>query len=199
MGSNSFLEIEHKFIVEPRFDKEAFLKALKSLSPGRQAKVSVRDTYFVLGHDTEHIYRHRFDREIQQLTVKSVESDAAVRMEINLPIDQSKGDQRHAVECFMKALGCIWQAELAKDIEVSYFDDCEVVLYRATNGQRSFDCVEFEAVNPPTIEDGLSVLSKYEKVLGFDPSERDSRSLFELLLLDHAPPKVRSMFLGKSK
>ncbi len=195
MASDLFIEIEHKFIVGSDFDQVGFQKKLASLSPGRQSKVSVRDTYFVLGHDQRHIYRHRFDKEIQQLTVKSVESDTAVRTEINLPIDQSKGDQGAAVTAFMKALGAVWSGVLAKDIQVAYFDDCEIVFYRASNGNDAVYCVEFEALNPVSVDEGLKVLARYESKLGFNPDNRDGRSLFELLLMSRAPAEIQSMFL----
>lgn len=194
MASDLFLEIEHKFVVGQDFDRDSFVKKLGSLSPNRQSKISVRDTYFVLGHDKKHVYRHRYDKEIQQLTVKSVESDAAVRREVNVPIDQSKGDQKAAVGAFMEALGAVWSAELAKDIQVAYFHDCEIVFYRASNGQESVNCVEFEAINPSSIEAGLNTLDKYEKLLGFRQEQRDSRSLFELLLMTKAPKEIKSMF-----
>lgn len=198
MGSTSFIEIEHKFIVGPDFDRDAFVKKLSTLSPNRQSQVSVRDTYFVLRHDNQHVFRHRFDNEIQQLTVKSVECDASVRTEINLPIDQSKGDQKAAIEAFMGTLGCLWTGELHKDIQVSYFDDCEIVFYRAANNNESLYCVEFEAVNPESVQDGLDVLARYENALGFNPQDRDGRSLFELLLLNKAPAEVCAMFKAKN-
>jgi hypothetical protein len=195
MASALFIEIEHKFIVDSDFNQAHFLQKLARLAPSRQSKVSVRDTYYVLGHDRSHVYRHRFDKEIQQLTVKSVESDAAVRTEINIPIDQSKGDQQAAVSAFMEALGAIWSGELAKDIQVAYFADCEVVFYRASNGNDVVYCVEFEAINPTSVEEGLGVLAKYEHALGFDPNQRDGRSLFELLLVGKAPPEIKAIFL----
>lgn len=195
MGSNSFVEIEHKFVVPANFNRDAFLKKVSDLSPNRQARAKVRDTYFVLAHDNQHVYRHRFDNEIQQLTVKSIEHDAAVRTEINIPIDQSKGDQRPAIAEFMKALGCSWSGELAKDIQVAYFPDCEIVFYRAVNRDKTVCCVEFEAVNPGSVAEGLSVLAKYESILGFKVEERETKSLFELLLLDGAPGDIQAMFV----
>ena len=195
MSSTSFTEIEHKFIVEKNFDKEDFFNKIRALSPTKIAKIAVRDTYFVLQNDRKHVYRHRFDNEIQQLTVKSVESDSAVRTEINLPIDQSKGDQKEAVAAFMKALGCSWSGEIRKDIDVAYFADCEVVFYQAVGPSNVVDCVEFEAVSPSSIDAGLAVLKKYETILGFAGRQRESKSLFELALLDGAPAGIRKLFL----
>jgi adenylate cyclase class IV len=194
MGSNSFIEIEHKFVVGAEFDREAFLKKVAKLTPDRQAVANVRDTYFVLAHDNTHVFRHRFDNEIQQLTAKSVEDDAAIRTEINIPIDQSKGDQGPAILEFMRVLGCRWSGNLAKEIHVAYFHDCEIVFYRAFNQGRQVYCIEFEAVDPVSIEEGFRVLSKYETALGFELEARESRSLFELLLLDSAPDNIKQMF-----
>jgi len=194
VSSDSFKEIEHKFIVDDKFDRKQFLHQLKSLAPLRFEKISVRDTYYVLAADRRHVFRHRYDSEIQQLTIKSVELDAAVRTEINLPIDQSKGDQRATVAAFMKALGCAWSGEIRKDVEVAYFADCEVVFYRAVGSAKTVHCIEFEAVNPPSVEEGLQILSKYESLLGFAGRQRESKSLFELLLLDSAPASIQSVF-----
>jgi hypothetical protein len=194
-GPNAFIEIEHKFVVRQDFDLAAFSRKLSALGPERQASIRVRDTYFVLSHDRRHVFRHRFDQEIQQLTVKSVEGDAAVRMEVNLPIDQSKGDQSAAVGEFMKALGSCWSGELFKDIQVAYFADCEIVFYRAVNRDRVKCCVEFEAVNAGSVAEGLSILRKYESLLGFEAHERETKSLFELLLLDGAPHDIKALFV----
>jgi adenylate cyclase class IV len=195
VSSTSFTEIEHKFIVDKNFDKEDFFNKIRALSPTKIAKIAVRDTYFVLQNDKKHVYRHRFDNEIQQLTVKSVESDSAVRTEINLPIDQSKGDQKAAVAAFMKALGCSWSGEIRKNIDVAYFADCEIVFYQAVGPSRVVHCVEFEAVSPASIDAGLAILKKYETTLGFAGRQRESKSLFELALLDGAPEGVRKLFL----
>lgn len=194
MASESFLEIEHKFLVGPDFNQDAFTHALGSLSPVRQAKIKVRDTYFVLADKNRHVFRHRYDNEIQQLTVKSVETDTSVRTEVNIPIDQSKGDQKAAITEFMKILGCRWSGEIAKEIHVAYFEDCEIVFYKASNQTKSLCCVEFEAISAADVNHGIAVLNKYEKALGFNPLEREHRSLFELLLMDAAPSDIKKMF-----
>lgn len=195
MSSTSFKEIEHKFLVDSHFDQQTFIKRLESLAPTKIDRISVRDTYFVLQREKKHVFRHRFDNQIQQLTIKSVESDASVRTEINLPIDQSKGDQKKVVAAFMEALGCSWSGEIRKDIDVAYFPDCEVVFYRAVGQAKTLYCVEFEAVNPKSVDDGLGTLARYELALGFAGRQRESKSLFELLLLESAPAQVRAMFV----
>ena len=192
--SSSFTEIEHKFLVTSDFDASSFFKKISSLSPAKLEKIRVRDVYYVLNSNAKHVFRHRYDDQIQQLTVKSVEEDSSVRTEINLPIDQSKGDQSPAVSAFMKVLGCKWSAEIAKDIEVAYFPDCEIVFYRAVGKSNAVNCIEFEAVNPKSVADGLRVLSHYEAALGFNSKDRESKSLFELLLPQDAPEDVKKMF-----
>ena len=199
MSSASFTEIEHKFIVDKNFDCEDFFNKIRALSPTRIAKIAVRDTYFVLKSDSKHVYRHRFDHEIQQLTVKSIETDSAVRTEINVPIDQSKGDQKDCIAAFMEALGCNWSGEIHKEIHVAYFPDCEVVFYQAVGPSKMVYCVEFEAVCPPSLAAGLAVLEKYEIALGFAARQRESKSLFELALLDGAPDWVRKLFSNLNK
>ena len=194
MSSTSFKEIEHKFVVDSHFDEQRFLADLKNLAPTRTDRISVRDTYFVLQKERKHVVRHRFDNQIQQLTIKSVEGDAAVRTEINLPIDQSKGDQKNVVEAFMNTLGCSWSGEIRKDIEVAYFPDCEVVFYRAVGRSKTVHCVEFEAISPKSVDAGLATLDKYEEALGFAGRQRELKSLFELLLLEDAPAEVRALF-----
>lgn len=194
MASDNFLEIEHKFLVGEGFDPRRFHQMVATLSPYRQARVQVRDTYYVLASDQSRIFRHRFDSEIQQLTVKSLGPDAAVRTEVNIPIDQSKGDQKPAVERFMHEIGASWSAEIHKDIDVAYFDDCEVVFYRAVGRDREVSCVEFEAVGANSVEGGLATLVDYENRLGFDPKNREAKSLFELLVLPVAPEGIRKMF-----
>jgi adenylate cyclase class IV len=193
-STTAFKEIEHKFVVDATFDRETFLSHLRAMSPLKMANIKVRDTYYVLAGDRNHVFRHRFDDEIQQLTVKSIETDTAVRTEINLPIDQSKGDQGPSVLAFMNALGCAWQGEIRKEISVAYFPDCEVVFYRAVGSLKTVHCVEFEAVTPTSVQDGLATLSKYELALGFASRQRESKSLFELVLLDSAPSDVRQIF-----
>jgi adenylate cyclase class IV len=195
LNSMSFKEIEHKYIVGPEFNSEDFFQRVRKLIPIRTSKINVKDTYYVLNAHPRHIFRHRFDSEIQQLTIKSVEADAAIRTEINLPIDQSRGDQKLAVEAFMKALGCTWSGQIQKQIDVAYFEDCEIVFYRAVGQSAEIYCVEFEAINPASINAGLAILEKYESALGFATRHRESKSLFELTLLSEAPANVKELFL----
>jgi len=194
VNSTSFKEIEHKYIVGKEFNSEDFFQKIRKLVPIGTSSINVKDTYFVLYSHPGLIFRHRFDSEIQQLTIKSIEADTAIRTEINLPIDQSRGDQKLAVQAFMEALGCDWSGQIQKQINVAYFEDCEIVFYRAVGQSTEVYCVEFEAINPSSVDAGLAILKKYEAALGFASRQRESKSLFELTLLDEAPANIKDLF-----
>jgi len=178
-----FTEIEHKFLIDSGFDRDSFLATLAQLGPVEETKVKVQDTYFVPQPAKHYILRHRFDELSQQLSLKSIGSgDNEARVEINLDLDQSKGNQIHSVQALITALGAYWQGEIQKNIHVFYFPDCEVVLYDAATKSKSVSCVEFEAVNADSIEHGIKIIKKYERSCGFSSNQRCQRSLFELLL-----------------
>lgn len=176
-----FKEIEHKYVVGDGFNLAAFRAALDALAPTRHVTLRVCDRYFITeaGRARRFVIRHRFDREIHQLTLKAVARDAEVRDEINLEL--RAGDQQAQVDAFLAAQGIVWQGELWKDLEVWDFDDCEVVHYTAMAGDRSVCCVEFEATHKPTLDDALAVVRRYEAATGFDGAERTPASLLELL------------------
>ena len=102
MGT-SFLEIEHKYVVEAGFDRKAFLERLRSLSPLRMSEVEVEDTYYVLNAANGFVYRHRYDKELEQLTVKSVEKNPEVRLEVNLSLKHGSTSQAKLfMPCFLR-------------------------------------------------------------------------------------------------
>ena len=178
-----FTEIEHKFVLDERFDVAGFRRALERLAPSRQTALRVRDRYFLTadGRARHYILRHRFDTELHQLTVKSLASDPEVRDEINLDLGHHAGDQAAQVDAFVGRLGLVWSGELAKDLDVWYFSDCEVVHYVASSGARTVRCVEFEAIGQVSVSDALAVIERYERATGFDPAARSRRSLVDLL------------------
>lgn len=190
----SFKEIEHKFVVEKGFDRKEFFKALEVLSPTRTSEVQVEDTYFVLKDNFSYVFRHRFDAEIQQLTVKSVEPTSEVRTEINLNLTLAPGNQLSHARAFLETFGVSWSQSLHKDVAVAYFPDCEIVHYRARCGRREVECVEFEAIGADSLAAARNVLESYESKLGFTNRPRETKTLFELLLLVDAPQDVKSMF-----
>lgn len=176
-----FKEIEHKFVVSDQFDREAFAAAVRALGPHREVSLRVRDRYFVTadGRARGYIVRHRHDRELHELTIKSVEVDAEVRDEINLALRPHDQDAR--VDAFVAALGVEWSGTVWKDLVVWHFDDCEVVYYDATTDERRVCCVEFEATQTQDTDLALAVVARYETATGFAGRTRTGQSLLELL------------------
>lgn len=178
-----FTEIEHKFIVDAEFDLECFARALDTLGPTRRTALVVRDRYFLTenGGTRRYILRHRFDAELNQLTIKSVQHDPEVRDEISLNLGHHAGEQRAAVDAFIGHQGLLWSGSLEKDLQVWYFPDCEVVHYTARTDDRQVRVVEFEATAKTSVEEALAVLSRYEAATGFDAATRSMLSLVDLL------------------
>lgn len=180
-----FTEIEHKFVVGEVFDLVRFRATVEALVPGpsRTFALRVRDRYFLTDHGRAHRYvvRHRYDDELHQLTVKALAPDPEVRDEINLDLGQHAGDQSAVVDAFLARLGATWRGDVVKDIEVWEFPDCEVVHYRASGGGRVVHCVEFEAKHAADVDEGLAVLSRYERETGFVEATRSMAPLVDLL------------------
>lgn len=178
-----FVEIEHKFVVDGTADLTAFRRSLASLRPERTDTLQVRDRYFLTadGRARRYVLRHRFDREIHQLTIKSLAADSEVRDEINLDFGHDRGDQAAEVDAFASRLGVVWRGELQKSLEVWYFADCEVVYYAAMSDGRTVRCVEFEAKGQASVSDALAVIERYERATGFDAAARSRQSLVDLL------------------
>ena len=128
----AFLEIEHKFVVDADFDREALFVACRALNPEREKALTVTDTYYVPPGQANRIYRHRIDLEIQQLTLKSRGGDNEVRTEINLDLGAARS-QADAVEAWMGVIGALPGYGIVKEIRVFDFPDCEVVYYEATH------------------------------------------------------------------
>ncbi len=190
MSETAFKEIEHKFVVGDDFDLEDFRARMRGLDPTKTVMLPVRDVYYWSERHPRVVFRHRYDHELQHLSVKSLETDTEVRIEVNLDLGQHQGDQQATVEAFLDTLDIAWRGEIEKEIEVYHFPDCEVVYYQGRPGEghvagaavaESVACVEFEAVRQETIEDALAVLAKYEEITGFDARQRTSKTLVELL------------------
>ncbi len=185
MTETRFREIEHKFVVGEDFDLEEFRATMRGLGPARTTALAVRDVYYWSELHPRVIFRHRYDRELQHLSVKSLGEDSEVRVEINLDLGQHRGDQQPAVEAFLETLDLAWRGEIDKQIEVYYFPDCEVVYYRASarlrRDPRSVACVEIEARQQASIGDALEVLARYEQLIGFEGRRRTDRTLVEIL------------------
>lgn len=181
-----FLEIEHKYLVTSEYDVNFLIKKLNELKPRKITDVDVSDTYFISSLSPKVVLRHRIDKELQQLTIKSFGNSTEVRQEVNLDLGDHKGDQFANAKAFCKALGFSWHGSLRKAVKAFYFDDCEVVFYTATAADRRFNCLELEAVDPKSLDSALRTLKKYETYLGLNPSRRCDESLFELVFPEQA-------------
>ncbi|MDE0871749.1 MAG: hypothetical protein OSA37_07520 [Flavobacteriales bacterium] len=182
-----FLEIEHKFLVSDAFDLKAFSSACRALSPTIEKALVVTDTYYVPADRADHIFRHRRDEEIQQLTIKSRGKDIEVRTEINLDLG-GESDQSSAVEAWMKAIGASPAFPIEKHIQVFEFPMCEVVHYVAHYEGKQIACVEFEAVGSSSLDEAIRTLTSFEQKLGFDAHHRSKVNLFDLLITDRSLP-----------
>ncbi len=188
-----FTEIEHKFVVGDDFDLGRFAATLDALGPSHVTALPVEDRYFLTedGVRRRFVVRHRFDRDLHHLTVKTLDPDAEVRVEVNLDLGHHAGDQRAQVDAFVRQFGVRWEGGIHKDIRVWHFADVEVVYYAATNGPRSVRCVEFEATEKPSLAHALEALSRYERLTGFDARERTPLSLLQILC-----PEIEALLGG---
>ena len=181
-----FTEIEHKYLVDERFDLQRFRDLVATLRPVRTFSIRVRDRYFLteVGRARRFLIRHRYDSELHQLTVKTLQPDTEARVEVNLDLGHHAGDQQAQVDAFLDQLGVEWRGTLHKDLDVWDFPDCEVVYYRASTDRRSARCVEFEATRKDSLEAALAVVEKYERATGFDRADRTRRPLIEIMFPD---------------
>ncbi|MES1256495.1 MAG: hypothetical protein ABUS56_12845 [Acidobacteriota bacterium] len=182
-GSLRFKEIEHKYVVDDTFDLARFRDALAALGPVRSYQVRVRDRYYLTdgGLARRFLLRHRFDAQLQQLTIKALGADTEVRDEINLDLGQHAGDQEVQVAAFVAQLGAVWSDTVHKDVDVWYFPDAEVVHYVASSGERSIRCVEFEATRGDTVDAALAIVERLERATSFAGHVRAQVSLPQLL------------------
>lgn len=181
-----FKEIEHKFIVSDAFDLPGFRQAVAALGPTRTGTVRVQDRYFLTegGSARRFLLRHRYDAELHHLTIKSLEADSEVRVEVNLDLGHHAGSQVAQVDAFLALLGVIWRGELTKDLEVWYFPDCEVVYYEAATSSRAVRCVEFEATRKDSLPEALATVERFERATGFEAASRSRQSLPQILFPD---------------
>ena len=196
--SQKFREIEHKYLVDARFDLSAFEAVARRLNPRKSSRLTVTDTYHVVEAMPGHVVRHRIDHELQQLTLKSTGVDNECRTEVNLDLGLHRGNQSAAVDAFLQPMRPLWSGSIEKKIFVFYFDQCEVVHYVARSGAgKTVYSVEFEALAKETTEQALAVIAEYEKAFGFDPAQRCHSSLFELLFAEVLPDGVRKFMKSR--
>jgi hypothetical protein len=187
-----FKEIEHKYIIDEPFDLPGFRDRVAALGPIRTAAIQVRDRYFLTegGGARRFLIRHRYDAELHHLTVKSLEDDSEVRVEVNLDLGHHAGSQDAQVDAFMDRLGVVWSGTLHKDLEVWYFADCEVAYYQASTPSRSVRCIEFEATLKDSLGDALAIVERFERATGFEGASRSRWSLPQILFPDLAKARA---------
>lgn len=190
-----FKEIEHKYAVGDEFDLQQFRDLLAALGPARTHAIRVRDCYYLTegGLGRRFMIRHRFDAELQHLTIKTLAADTEVRDEVNLDLGRQAGDQAAQVEAFIARLGVRWSGTVQKDVDVWYFADCEVVHYRASTDARSVRCVEFEATRRTSLAEALAIVETFERATGFHDRVRSRVSLPQLLF-----PELSDILAGTS-
>lgn len=203
-----FKEVEHKFLVDEVFDGfslEGFRARVLGLGPERSSQVEVADTYYVPRHRPGVILRHRFDAELQDLTLKSRDGgDTESRTEVTLKLEHAAGDQQAGVRALLDALlgadGVLWQGALHKRLQAFYFPDCEIVYYeaRSEGAEAVVRCVEFEARGAQDLDEALRTLGRYEEQTGFAGRPRSKRSLFDLLLAPQMAAAVGEPGRGSS-
>ena len=178
-----FKEIEHKYILDEHFDLLRFRQAVAALGPIRTSTIGVEDRYFLTegGRARRFLMRHRYDAELHHLTIKSLEADTQVRVEVNLDLGHHAGQQAPQVDAFMNLLGVVWSGTLRKELEVWYFPDCEVVYYQASTASRSVRCVEFEARRKDSLQEALATVERFEHATGFSGAARSRLSLPQIL------------------
>jgi hypothetical protein len=110
-----------------------------------------------------------------------------VRLEVNLDLDPSRGNQIERIRAFLAPLGLLWQGTLRKDVQAFYFPNAEVVYYEARYEGRLVRCIEIEARQAPSIEGAQKILGIWEASLGLDPVRRSHASLLDLLVVPSLP------------
>jgi predicted adenylyl cyclase CyaB len=180
--SHGTLEIEHKFVVEEDFDVNSFFKNVRSLSCDKEFSTEVTDTYYFNRANRDFVLRHRKDDRIEQLSYKSTGTDAEIRTELNLNLAMGKNSVEIIAQ-FCQRMGLNESAPLKKSVRVFEFSDVEIVHYVASLGQVKVRCVEFESTKHSSPEMAKQNIRNYEAQLGFDAQKRESRSLFDLLVL----------------
>ena len=185
-----FTEVEHKYIVDERFDLDRFRQTIAALGPTRANAIHVQDRYFLTesGKTRRFLVRHRYDAELHHLTIKTLETDSEVRVEVNLDLGHHAGNQEARVDAFVGQLGVLWSGTLHKELEVWYFPDCEVVYYEASTEARAVRCVEFEATRKDSLAKALETVERFERATGFQSSSR-ARLPLPLMLF----PELREM------
>jgi len=171
---------------------------------GKAPLVRQRDSYF-LPAEPGYIYRLRGITPEKgpakiELTAKTYGGDSEVREEITLPLVNVPG-LGGTVEKFMKTMILLWSGTIEKTVNPWRVDDCAVAVYSCfpildgSDGPWSY-FVEIEYMGHGQTaqeqEEARAALAAVEEKLGLAGHERETRSLFDLILADHMQAALRS-------
>ncbi len=175
------IEIEHKFLFSSEKDFFSLKEAVKKNHPEKIEKLNTRETYFK-NKDEHFVLRHKFDPNYEELSWKEIKEDNEKRKEWTLVLDHREGSQLESVHEILKTLGVEKIFSFQKELEAFIFVDAEIVFYQAYDSQYLFYCLEIEAKNCKSENEGLLILKKYEEILKLDPKNRCKKSLYHLFL-----------------
>ena len=166
-----FKEIEHKYIVDERFDLQRFRDVVATLRPARTFSIRVRDRYYPdrgrpcpAFRDPAPLRRRAAPADREDARAPTPRS-ASRSISIS---DITPATSRRRSTRFSASWASSGSGTLHKDLEVWDFPDCEVVHYQASTDRRSVRCVEFEATRKDSLDGGACDVEKYERATGFD-------------------------------
>ena len=179
---NQFTEIEHKYIVPSNFDWSVLIEAARKIGPEREFSVVVIDHYYRVKSAPDYVYRHRKDKLIEELTIKSLSQvDSRDRFEVNLPVDC--GDEG-IIRAFLSPLELFWDGRVKKDVLVFEYKESEIVFYEASSDSKTLRCLEIEAKNFEKKSEAFDRINQIESILGVTNWSREKKSLLQLLFPD---------------
>lgn len=190
MKSSKYYEVEHKYTFSSEQELASYINRCHGMAHIRHNELVVVDNYFLTNNSPDVVYRFRKDRELCQLTVKELKSDAENRYEVNLNLDKSCSDLEDA-RAFLAPLGVSFEGAITKALSVFYFEDAEIAIYQAQSRSGVAYCLEIEAIGWDCIDTALSVLDKYEQALELGTKERTHSSLFQMLIFPQIPENIR--------
>ncbi len=118
--------------------------------------------------------RFRKGGGLQELTLKRKKQENVVRDEVNIDIS---GNSETSVAYFLTLLGYTKTFQVYKEAWIWHFDDCVVSYYTLADGR---SVIELEAIGYYTTKQGIDTINLYEKSLGIENLEKESRSLYEI-------------------
>jgi len=164
-------EIEFKYWAN--FSKEVFFSQVKSVIPEAEERYVVScDDYFL--DEDKNFIRFRKSHGFFELTVKRKEDENVVRKEVNIDISNNNTS---SVASFLNLIGYEKLFQVYKEAWIWESKDCDISYYTLADGR---SVVELEATEYNSIEQGLSIIKKWEEKLNLHKAKKEPRSLFEI-------------------